>query len=225
VFLFKKYSKYINVKFGRLYILKILPNYKRSLTYARCKCDCGKIKNISIYSLLYGTSKSCGCLNIRLLKERSYIHGDCNTNFYKSWTHLKERCDNPNNKRYRDYGGRGITYDSKWKKYLGFKKDMYLKYLLAKRKYKVNRFLSIERLDVNGDYCFDNCCFIPRKEQAKNTRKNKWFLATNLKTGETIKGSNQSIFAKENNLNSKSISKVLNGQRGKTGGWTFVYID
>lgn len=98
-------------------------------------------------------------------------HGDKNSSFYRSWCHLKERCDNKNCEAYKYYGGRGITYDPKWNTYLGFKEDMYSKYLYAIKKQKIKE-PSIERINVNDHYCYNNCCFIEWKDQGKNTRKN-----------------------------------------------------
>lgn len=97
-------------------------------------------------------------------------HKNVNTKLYKMWAGIKSRCNNPNCVGYKDYGGRGITYDPNWEDFLSFKKDMYIKYLYAKKQLKIKN-ISIERINVNGHYCFENCIFIERKNQGKNTRK------------------------------------------------------
>lgn len=77
---------------------------------------------------------------------------------------MKKRCLNPNCKRYRDYGGRGIKVCTDWLK--GF--DFFAEWAY-KNGYRDG--LSIERMDVNGNYTPNNCCWIPRKEQSYNKRQ------------------------------------------------------
>jgi|SRR5574343_202528 len=97
-------------------------------------------------------------------------HGMSYTRFYKSWKNMKYRCDNPNIPGYENYGGRGITYDPKWKYFENFFKDMYFKYLYAIKQLKINQ-PSIERINVNGNYNFENCIFINKPDQNKNTTR------------------------------------------------------
>ena len=119
-------------------------------------------------SLLSGAIKSCGCLN----DEKRTKHGMRYTSFHASWGSLKYRCDNSNCPEYKYYGGRGITYDPKWKDFGGFKRDMYFKYLYAKKQLKI-KIPTIERIDVDGNYNFENCTFISKSDQCKNRRTNK----------------------------------------------------
>jgi len=82
---------------------------------------------------------------------------------YKTYDGMKQRCYNPNNKGYPNYGGRGITICDRWlESFDNFVEDMYPSY---------QKGLSIERNDFNGNYELDNCCWIPMSEQGKNTRK------------------------------------------------------
>jgi hypothetical protein len=136
-------------------------------------CDCGKIKVINYYDLINGKIKSCGCWKSNpLAYPNRKKHGHCskgNTKFYNIWQGIKNRCNNKKYKDYQWYGARGITYDSSWNDFLGFKKDMYFKYIYAKKQLKITD-LSIERIDVNGNYCFKNCIFISKSKQSKNRR-------------------------------------------------------
>lgn len=81
---------------------------------------------------------------------------------YKIWDSMKQRCDNPNSSNYQNYGGRGIRYDLKWKTFEGFIEDMGP---------RPTAEYSIERINVNGNYCKENCKWIPLSEQAKNKRR------------------------------------------------------
>jgi hypothetical protein len=82
---------------------------------------------------------------------------------WTAWQNMKRRCDDPKNNRYAIYGGRGIAYDPCWKQFLNFKADMEETW---------QRGLTLERKDVNGNYCKDNCKWATRKEQMRNKRAN-----------------------------------------------------
>lgn len=192
--------------------------------YYECICDCGNITYACKKDLANGHKKSCGCLKKVGPKP---IHNDTNKPFYKTWCHLKERCNNKNCKAYPNYGGREIVHDPRWEKYENFKKDMSFKYIYAQLKYK-NKItkrnpLSIERIDVNGNYCKENCIFIPRGNQNKNKRNNKKFKAISPEGKEYI-SNNQAEFARQFNLKDKQISKCLLKQNKIHFGWFFEYI-
>lgn len=92
-------------------------------------------------------------------------HGLAGTRLYKIWQNMKRRCDSPKAAMYPHYGGRGITYDPAWVKFEAFLKDMGSTY---------KDDLTIERVDINKNYCKENCKWIPMSEQKNNTSKSHW---------------------------------------------------
>ena len=149
-------------RYGRLTALK-LDHIANRKSYWLCQCDCGNTKVIRSDCL--GTTLSCGCLK----KEQDLINFDVKYNHklthhpaYFIWDAMMNRCYSKKHRHYKDYGGRGITVCDEWKDIKNFCKWM-----------DDNNFekgLSIERIDVNGNYEPDNCCLIPKSEQAWNRR-------------------------------------------------------
>ena len=109
-----------------------------------------------------GLVKSCGCLNRD--QPHKTIHGDRQTRLYKIWIDMRQRCSNPNNSAYKNYGDRGIRVCSEWNDYQVFKE------WAMGNGYDEN--LTIERVDVDGGYNPDNCKWITRKDQGFNRRNN-----------------------------------------------------
>src|SRR3990167_10956119 len=95
------------------------------------------------------------------MKHEKYITGN---KFYYIWVAMRNRCNNPKNPRYFDYGGRGIKVCNSWEVFKNFYKDMYSSYIEG---------LTIDRTNNDGDYCKGNCRWATQKEQANNRRTNK----------------------------------------------------
>lgn len=134
-----------------------------------CICVCGKQVEVKGIALRDGNKKSCGCMRGVEKRSSKYNH----PTEYATWQGMKRRCFDEKDKRYARYGGRGITVCKEWvdsfdQFYLdvGAKPDGY----------------SIERIDNNGNYCKENCKWIPMLEQAKNkgTYKNNQCLVTGI---------------------------------------------
>lgn len=148
-----------------------------------CKCHGCKEQNevdVCSHELLNGDTTSCGCKKRKMLEERNYKHGEAGTHFYKAWQAMKRRCDNKSQLHYCYYGGRGITYQESWASFENFKKDMYDSYIEHIKEYG-KKDTTLDRIDVDGNYCLDNCRWATKVVQANNTRRNT-FLTYN---GET----------------------------------------
>ncbi len=175
------------LKFTRLKVLSFhgrLLRGKQFRSFWNCLCDCGNTIITTGDSLKSQKTQSCGCLNSVNKKTNRLIHGKTATKIYSVWENMKCRCDKVGNKSYQDYGGRGITYDLKWSNFINFYEDMGEKY---------QEGFTLERLDVNGNYCKDNCEWVPQERQARNKRKMK--NNTSGKTGVQYKDSNNSWVA------------------------------
>lgn len=215
--------------FHYLTVIKFYKLDKNKQAVWECNCKCGKTKvYVSRNCLIFKKTKSCGCYNIELIKKLRTTHNMSTLSFYKIWQGIKKRCGKINDPAYKNYGGRGITYDPRWEEFLGFKKDMYQSYVFAKKKYRKEltktNSLSIERIKNNGNYCKENCCWIPKYDQASNTRKNKWFEAVSP-NGEIFTSNNQKKFCEKFKLLPPLVTKCLKEKRKTHNGWIFKYID
>lgn len=157
-------------RFGRLVVLKQIEDYVvpsgRHHPQWLCQCDCGK-EPIGVLgnSLKSGHTRSCGCLREENLKTVAITHGDSYSKLYGVYTSIIDRCYNSNNKRFKDYGGRGINVCEEWK-------DSYLNFKTWAIASGYKEGLSIDRENNDLGYNSSNCRWVTRIVQQNNMRRN-----------------------------------------------------
>ena len=139
---------------------------KESHAYWNCICDCGKTSVVCGSRLISNRTRSCGCLGPGLSRTRNATqNGASKTRLYRLLYGMRDRCYNKNGKDYKNYGGRGIRICDEWLQnpntFIQWAND---------NGYKNG--LSIDRINVNGNYEPNNCRWVSAKTQANNRRSN-----------------------------------------------------
>lgn len=180
-------------KFGRLTVIQRVPNKKDKVMWL-CKCICGTEIVCAGNHLKSGASRSCGCYR----REKRTSHSMTSSRLYSIWANMKTRCNNPQSKRYKDYGERGIHVC-----------DMWVNDFVAFHEWAISNGysddLTIDRINVNGDYTPENCRWITLAEQNINKRNNVFL---------TYNGITQTLSWWANELN---VYKSTIGRRHKKG--------
>lgn len=154
-------------RFNRLKVIERAANFPGGNRTARwhCICDCGNSTISSATELRNGRAKSCGCYSMDVWDKSRYKHGAHRDKVYKIWTQIKQRCLNPADATYHNYGARGITIAEEWQSdYAAFAEYM------GERPSDKH---TVERIDNDGNYEPGNVRWATRSEQGRNKRTNR----------------------------------------------------
>lgn len=162
-------------RFGRLVVLERAPvepekegrnQYRKWL----CQCDCAETSEAVEFQLVYGKTRSCGCLlhESRVINggKANKSHGMTQTKEHKAWGSMFSRCYNPNVESYSDYGGRGIKVCDRWSTSAGGSFENFYKDLGP-----APEGWFLDRIDPNGDYTPENCRWVDPSTSAFNKRR------------------------------------------------------
>ncbi len=155
------------MKFGRLQVVSYNPGTRRIPAKWECRCDCGRTVFVTGGNLRSGNTTSCGCLKSELVTSHNLKHGGSETKLYQVWHAIKMRCTNPGNKRFKDYGGRGIQLYPLWQDDF----SAFYEYILTALGPKPSSSHSIDRINNDGNYEPGNIRWASTFQQGSNTRR------------------------------------------------------
>ena len=154
-------------KFGRLTVIERAENSKQRRAQWFCKCDCGNSIVVRSAELLRGNTHSCGCFKKQRISETHTTHGMKGTKIYRIWCGMIQRCTNPNNPKYKDYGERGIKVCERWLNFENFYED------ISKLLHFGEKCYSLDRINNNGNYEPSNLRWATSKMQCRNKSNNR----------------------------------------------------
>jgi hypothetical protein len=157
---------FIGKKYSRWTVLEHVGSDEKFRRIVRVMCDCGTERTVRMSELTYGRSQSCGCYNREVISRACTKHGVSHTSpLYKTWSAMKQRCYNPKQTAYKHYGGRGIYVCDEWR-------EDFAKFEKWCQENGYKKGLEIDRIDNDRGYSAENCRWVTRRENMKNTRRN-----------------------------------------------------
>ena len=160
-------------KYGRLTVIKYVGNNKYGRALWACECDCGNEKAVLGADLRSGKVRSCGCLEqenrVLMARKRAlHTHHMSDTRLYGVWHGMKKRCNCENHPHFCDYGGRGISVCDEWENSFTTFAEWALSH--GYDEHAPKGACTLDRIDVDGDYCPENCRFADMSVQQNNRR-------------------------------------------------------
>lgn len=189
-------------KFGRLTAISINSRDRYRVVLWNVVCDCGIEFVASGGEIRRGGVTECkDCAKKRKIESVS-THKKSGTPEHRAWLSMKRRCENKNSDHYDKYGGRGINVCEEWgNSFESFLRDMGL---------RPTDQHSLDRVDVNGNYCKENCRWATKEEQANNKRNNRIVEINGKK--QTLSMAAREIGITESGLRARLKKEQLNGR-------------
>ena len=162
-----KFKNLTGLKFGKLTVIELDSSYTKKHKKWFCECDCGNFTSVFGTNLKQGVTTSCGCQssrnNARELVKVNTTHGLSRSKIYRIYHTMKNRCYKKSSKPYNDYGGRGKIICNEWLSDF----ESFQNWAISNG---YEEGLTLERIDVNGNYEPSNCKWITQSEQCNNKR-------------------------------------------------------
>ena len=171
-----QYQDLTGKKFSRLTVIEFV-EIRNGTPYWRCRCDCGNERIVQSYHLKNGHTKSCGCFKQEQVGNLNRKTGASNSRLYMVYRNMLNRCFWDKSNMKQSYGGRGITICDEWLGEHGF--ERFYEWATCNgykdiRNSKGRSVLTLDRINVNGNYEPSNCRWVDVFVQANNKRNNHY---------------------------------------------------